>query len=83
MKSGAFKRYQEEIEFCQDLITNHASAEEILQSVHDYEHAFHKFVDTHENYLRFEDDEKKVTVTKENYDKEKEHKFSLDVDISK
>ena len=66
-----------------DLIAGGASKEEIFQSVDDYEHAFHKFVDAHEKYLRFEGDEGMVALAKESYEKEIERKFLLDVDISK
>ena len=65
------------------MLAGGASEEEILRSVDDYEHAFHKFVDAHERYLRFEDDEGMVAVAKESYEKEIERKFLLDVDISK
>ena len=66
-----------------DLIAGGASKEEVFQSVDHYEHAFHKFVDAHEKYLRFEDDEGMVAVAEESYEKEIERKFLLDVDISK
>ena len=56
--------------------------EEILRSVDDYEHAFHKFGDAHENYLRFEDEEGMEAVAKESYKNEIERKFLLDVDIN-
>ena len=66
-----------------DLIAGGGSKEEIFQSVDHYEHAFHKFVDAHEKYLRFEDDEGMEAVAKESYEKEIERNFLLDVDISK
>ena len=66
-----------------DLIAGGASKEEIFQSVDDYEHAFHKFVDAHERYLRFEGVKGMVALAKESYEKEIERKFLLDVDISK
>ena len=67
----------------QDLLARGASEEEILRSVDDYEHAFHKFEDAHDKYLRFEDDEEMEAVAKESYWKEIERKFLLDVDMSK
>lgn len=33
------------------------SKQGVIQGVEDYERAFHKFVDAHDTYLRFEDDE--------------------------
>ena len=57
-----------------DLIAGGASKEETFQSVH----AFHKFVDAHQKYLRFENDEGMTAVAKESYEKEIERKFLLD-----
>lgn len=64
------------------MLAGGAIEEEVLRSVDDYEHAFHRFVDTHEKYLRFKDDEGMEAVAKESYEREIERKFLLDVDIS-
>ena len=82
-KAGHLGDVTKKLNLVQDLLAGGASEEEILRSVDDYEHAFHKFVDAHERYLRFEDDEGMVAVAKESYEKEIERKFLLDVDISK
>ena len=47
----------------------------VIQGVVDYEGTFDKFVDAHETYLRFEDDEEMRNVANESYKKEKECKF--------
>ena len=64
------------------MLAGGAIEEEVLRSVDDYEHASHRFVDAHEKYLRFKDDEGMEAVAKESYEKEIERKFLLDVDIS-
>ena len=56
--------------------------EEVIQNVECYERAFRKFVDAHETYLRFEVDEGMINVANESYEKEKENKFLLDVELS-
>ena len=55
------------------------SEQGVIQGVIDYEGAFHKFVDAHETYLRFEDDEEMRNVANESYEKEKECKFLFDL----
>ena len=52
-----------------------------ISFVDDYESAFHKFVDAHETYFPFEDDEGMVAVAKESYEKEIERKFYQQVEI--
>ena len=56
--------------------------EEVIQNVKCYERAFRKFVDAHETYLRFEDNEGMTNVANESCEKEKENKFLLDVELS-
>ena len=58
-----------ELNLVKDLLAGGASQEEIFRA-YDYESAFHKFVDAHEKYLPFEDDEEMVAVAKESYEKE-------------
>ena len=74
-RAGHLGDMTKKLNLFQDLLTRRASEEEILLSVDDYEHAFHKFVDAHEKYLQFEDDEEMEAVTKESYKKEIERKF--------
>ena len=74
-RAGHLGDMTKKLNLFQDLLTRRASEEEKLLSVDDYEHAFHKFVDAHEKYLQFEDDEEMEAVTKESYKKEIERKF--------
>ena len=76
------RRAEKKLNLVQDLLAGGAIEEEVLRSVDDYEHASHRFVDAHEKYLRFKDDEGMEAVAKESYEKEIERKFLLDVDIS-
>ena len=70
------------LNFVQSLLSEGASVEEGIQSVGCYERAFRKFVDAHETYLRFEVNEGMINVANESYEKEKENKFLLDVELS-
>ena len=51
------RRAEKKLNLVQDLLAGGAIEEEVLRSVDDYEHASHRFVDAHEKYLRFKDDE--------------------------
>ena len=81
-RAGHLGDVTNKLNLVQDLLAGGAIEEEVLRSVDDYEHASHRFVDAHEKYLRFEDDEGMEAVAKESYEKEIERKFLLDVDIS-
>ena len=80
-RAGHLGDATKELNLVKDLLAGGASEEEIFRSVYDYESAFHKFVDAHEKYLPFEDDEGMVAVTKESYEKEIERKFYQQVEI--
>ena len=56
--------------------------EEVIQNVECYERAFRKFVDAHETYLRFKFNEGMINMANESYEKGKENKFLLDVELS-
>ena len=56
--------------------------EEVIQNVECYERAFRKFFDAHQTYLRFKVNEGMINVANESYEKEKENKFLLDVELS-
>ena len=73
--AGHLGDMMKKLNLVQDVLACGASEEEIFRSVDDYEHAFHKFVDAHEKYLQFEDDEEMEAVAKESYKKEIERKF--------
>ena len=66
-RAGHLGDVTKKLNLVQDLLAGGAIEEEVLRSVDDYEHASHRFVDAHEKYLRFKDDEggrlwlKKVT----------------------
>ena len=81
-RAGHLEDVTKKLNLVQDLLAGGAIEEEVLRSVDDYEHASHRFVDAHEKYLRFKDDEGMEAVAKESYEKEIERKFLLDVDIS-
>ena len=70
------------LKFVQGLLSEHASEHEVMKGVEDYERAFHKFVDSHEIYLSFEDNERMRTIANESYENEKECKFRLEVELS-
>ena len=80
-RAGHLGDATKELNLVQDLLAGGASEEEIFRSVDDYESAFHKFVDAHEKYLPFEDDEGMVAVAKESYEKEIARKFYQQVEI--
>ena len=80
-RAGHLGDATKELNLVKDLLAGGASEEEIFRSVYDYESAFHKFVDVHEKYLPFEDDEGMVAVAKESYEKEIERKFYQQVEI--
>ena len=48
-------------------------------SVAMYEEAFRNFVSSHDNYLRYEDDEEKIALTYDIYDSQRDMKFQLDI----
>ena len=81
-RAGHLGDVRKRLKFVQGLLSEHASEQEVIQDIEDYERAFHKFVDAHETYLRFEDDEGMRHVANESYDMEKECKFLLEVDLS-
>ena len=81
-RAGHLGDVTKKLNLVQDLLAGGAIEEEVLRSVDDYEHTSHRFVDAHEKYFRFEDDEGMEAVAKESYEKEIERKFLLDVDIS-
>ena len=56
--------------------------EEVIQNVECYEGAFRKFADAHETYLRFEVNEGMLNMANKSYEKEREDKFLLDVELS-
>ena len=66
-RAGHLGDVTKKLNLVQDLLAGGAIEEEVLRSVDDYEHASHRFIDAHEKYLRFKDDEggrlwlKKVT----------------------
>ena len=81
-RAGHLGDVRKRLNFVQSLISEGGSAEEVIQNVECYERAFRKFVDAHETYLRFEVNEGMINVANESYEKEKENKFLLDVELS-
>ena len=74
-RAGHLGDVRKRLKFFQGLLSKHTSEQGVIQGVVDYEGAFHKFVDAHKTYLRFEDDEEMRNVANESYKKEKECKF--------
>ena len=66
-----------------ELMEYDASEDEVQVSLNYYEIAFHKFVDAHKAHLQIEDRKEIIALAKENYEKEKQSKFLLKVDIIK
>lgn len=59
----------------QDLFKNPGiKATEEEESVAMYEEAFRNFVSSHDNYLRYEDDEEKIALTYDSYDSQRDMK---------
>jgi len=81
-RAGHLGDVRKRLNFVQSLLSEGASVEEVIQNVECYERAFRKFVDAHETYLRFEVKEGMINVANESYQKEKENKFLLDVELS-
>ena len=81
-RAGHLGDVRKRLNFVQILLSEGASVEEVIQNVECYERAFRKFVDAHETYLRFEVNEGMINVANESYEKEKENKFLLDVELS-
>ena len=81
-RAGHLGDVRKRLNFVQSLLSGGASVEEVIQNVECYERAFRKFVDAHETYLRFEVNEGMINVANESYEKEKENKFLLDVELS-
>ena len=74
-RAGHFRDMRKRLKFFQGLLSEHTSEQAVIQGVIDYKGAFHKFVDAHQTYLRFEDDEEMRNVANESYEKEKKCKF--------
>ena len=70
------------MKFVQGLLSEHANKQAVIQGIEDYEHAFQKFVDAHETYLRFQCDEGMRHVANESYKTEKKWKLLLEVELS-
>ena len=81
-RAGHLGDVRKRLNFVQSLLSEGAGVEEVIQSVECYERAFRKFVDAHETYLRLEVNEGMINVANESYEKEKENKFLLDVELS-
>jgi len=80
--AGHLGDLRKRLRFLQRLISEHASEGEVIQGVDDYERALRRFVDAHETYLKFEDNEEMVNTLNESYEKEKENKFLFDVELN-
>lgn len=80
-RAGHLGDLRKRLKFVQRLISEHAR-EEVIQGVDDYESALHRFVDAHETYLKFEDNEEMVNTANKSYEKEKENTFLLDVELN-
>jgi len=65
-RAGHLGYVRRRLKFVQGLLSEHASEHEVMKGVEDYERAFHKFVDSHETYLSFEDNERMRTMANEN-----------------
>ena len=63
----------------QDLFKNPGIKATEEGSVAMYEEAFRNFVSSHDNYLRYEDDEEKIVLTYDIYDSQRDMKFQLDI----
>ena len=46
------------------------------------EEAFRNFVGSHDNYLRYEDDEEKMALMTDSYDSQRDMKLQLDILVS-
>ena len=78
-RAGHLGDVRKRLKFFQGLLSEHTSKQGVIQGVIDYKGAFHKFVDAHQTYLRFEDDEEMRNVANESYEKEKKCKFLFDL----
>ena len=54
------------------------SPEEAKKSQDSYERAFHKFVNSHENYMKYEEDAEKGDLMSDNYKNQQDMKLQLD-----
>lgn len=63
----------------QDLFKNPGIKATEEGSVAMYEEVFRNFVSSHDNYLRYEDDEEKIALTYDIYDSQRDMKFQLDI----
>ena len=55
-----------------------AKPEEVKAGKERYESAFHKFVNSHENYMKYEKDEERKELMTDNYNGQRDMKLQLD-----
>ena len=78
-RSGHLGELRKRRNCVQDLITSPSVQEAELESaLTRYEEAFHKFVSSHDNYLRFEDDEEKRELMIDSYENQRDMKLQLE-----
>jgi len=77
-RSGHLGELQKRRNCVQDLITSPSVQEAELESaLTRYKEASHKFVSSHDNYLRFEDDEEKRELMIDSYEDQRDMKLQL------
>ena len=81
-RAGHLGAVRRRLKFVQGLLSEHASEHKVMKGVEDFKRAFHKFVDSHETFFSFEDNDGMRTVANESYENEKECKFRLEVELS-
>ncbi len=66
-----------------ELLNDGANFETISRELQNYEQAFYKFVNTHEQYLEFEDDETIKGLMIESYENQRDLKYELELSLKK
>ena len=78
-RSGHLRELRKRRNCVQDLITSPSVQEaELKSALTRYEEAFHKFVSSHDNYLRFEDNEEKRELMVDSCESQRDMKIQLE-----
>lgn len=82
-RSRHLEELRKQRNYVQDLIESSGTREAELDALARYEEAFHNFVDSHDNYLRFEDDVEKKELMIDSYENQRDLKLQLDALVRK
>ena len=83
-RSGHLGELRKLRNYVQDLIESTITREaELEDAFARYEEAFHNFVDSHDNYLRFEEDVEKKELMIDSYENQRDLKLQLDTLVRK